>query len=142
MNPRIAGSSMRVKTEGMEDPQSLLPNEIIPTCKHPLRTAPPETKREWGRGRTVKVKKVKVNQEGNFSFSALYVAVKRFLFNSWLNFGNLTTRNSSPFAAAIVFFCIKRRSKKNFITCTRVIASLPESPANTERRTVKLVVQK
>jgi hypothetical protein len=44
MNLLIAGSSMRVNTDGTLKPHSEEPNEIIPTCKQPLCTAPPERK--------------------------------------------------------------------------------------------------
>lgn len=45
MNCLIVGSSMRVKTAGGDTtPQVGEPNEIIPTCKHCFRTAPPARK--------------------------------------------------------------------------------------------------
>lgn len=76
MNPLMAGSSMRVNTDGIGLPHSVLPNEMMPTCKQPFKTAPPE--RKLGRGKLIKK---------NFS-PCFERGIRRFLFNSRMNLRN------------------------------------------------------
>lgn len=72
--------------------------------------------------------KGKVNQEKLFILGFVRV-IKRFLFNSWLNFQNLAIWCAFSPTLAAPFIAIFLHEMKKFITCTRVIVFVPESPA-------------
>jgi hypothetical protein len=67
----------------------------MPTCKQPLSTAPPEDKMKKKKLFGEQAKSEKLIREKSFNFVKFpRRVVKRFLFNSWLNFGNFVSEQA------------------------------------------------